>query len=754
MPGYGRHFSSSRYGPRGHSRTKRGWFCLVPSKLDPRSAQCSTTAEPWGICDDQPRPFNVIPGISRRWTRPGSVWIQCASAHCLHNARQRCWRPGVGLCWRPRRPVSNVNSAQQCPKEESASSITVLLAQSPVVVPRHPDAPHRHNARSGYWAREAKPRRCQQEAAPTVHRAHCGIDRGTAAYKTGFAFYTLPSRARGTDAARSQPPALERHRAQSHSRTKRGWFCLVPSKLDPRSARCSTTAGPWGICDDQPQPSNVILGSPRLRARSASVATQYLRAHCPPTSCKQRRSPSIGLGWRPRRPAANTNYAQHCPKEEIASPTTVLQAQSILVAPRHPSASHRHNAQGGHWAHKAKLRYCRHSATPIVRLTHQCSNKGTAVLITVFQTQPTLVAPRHPDAAHRHNAQGGHWAHKGRLRRCQQGATLIVHRARRGLDKETAAHKTGFAPHTLPSRARGTDTALPQHSALGRHRAQSHSRTKKASYARCNPGHFPGQAALSDPCPGLATTTVSPRRPWLTNVAQRQRATPATGGFALPKRGTWMLCSPVRTLHSLAIPKTWSRTPWRNAAATKRRPRSFTGRPMIPTIALAQRGIWTLCSPMRTLHNLEVPKTWLGTPRRNAAIARRTPRTSAARPMIPTVVGALSQQRARQVVYSVTPRQQPWSLPREAAVVPPRRSVVLCPASRTGNLYTVPVIRCSPETLTKALHRDDCRVAHAVCAVPRARHGTRMTLDWRCEPSTARSTTARLASFHTGGAIR
>jgi len=227
---------------------------------------------------------------------------------------------------------------------------------------------------------------------------------------------------------------------------------------------------------------------------------------------------------------------------------------------------------------------------------------------------------------------------------------------------------------------------------LCRHRAQSHSRTKSASYARCSPGQFPGQAGLSYPCPGLATTTVSPRQPWLTNVAQRQRATPATRGTTLAQHGIWTLCSPVRTLHSLAIPKPWPGTPWRNAVAARRRPRTYTALPMIATMVV---------TPL--------------------------------------------PQHAVQVTYSVGPQPQPCLPPGAAAVVPPRRSVVLCPVSRTGNRYPVPVIRCSPETLTKAPRRAACRVISAVCAVPRARHSARMTLDWRFEPSTAQSTTARLA---------
>ena len=492
MPGYGRCFSPSRHNPRGHSRTKRGWFCLVPSKLDPRSALDSTTAGLGVAPGDQPQPSTVIPDISRRWTRPTRVWIQCASAHCQHNAHQRCWRSGVGLCWRPRRPVSNVNSAQQCPKEESASSITVLQAQPIIVAPLHPSASHQHNARSGHWAREAKPRR-QHSAAPTVR------------------------------------------------------------------------------------------------------------------------------------------HIRHCPKGESASP------------------------------------------------------------ITVRQAQPTLVASRHPDTSQRHNARGGHWAHKGRLRRCQHEAAPTVCRTHRGPNKETAAHKTGFALHTLQLRAQATDIVRSQPLTLCRHRAQSHSRTKKASYARCSPGRFPGQAGLNYPYPGLATTTVGPRRPWLTNVAPRQRTTPETGDFALPQRGARTLCSPVRTLHSLVIPKPWP-----------------------------------------------------GTPQRNAAVARRRPRPATAFPTISTTVVTPSQHCTRQAVDSISPRPQPCLPPGAATVVPPRRSAVLCPVSRTGNCCTVPVIRGSPETLTKAPRRATCRVISAVCAVPRVRHGARMALAERWKPIPARSTTVRL----------
>jgi len=231
---------------------------------------------------------------------------------------------------------------------------------------------------------------------------------------------------------------------------------------------------------------------------------------------------------------------------------------------------------------------------------------------------------------------------------------------------------------------------------LSRQQAQSHSRTKKASYAQCRSGQFPGQAGLSYPGPGLAIPTLSPRRPWLTNVAPRQRATPETGDFALPQRGDWTLCSPVRTLHSLAIPKPWPGTLWRNAAAARRRPRAFTERPMILTI-----------------------------------------------------VSAPSQQRARQAVDSVGPRPQPCLPPGAAAIVPPRRSVVLYPVCHTGNRYPVPVIRCITETLTKAPRRATCRVISAVCAVPRVRHGARMALAERWKPIPARSTTARLAPPYT-----
>ena len=553
MPGYGRCFSPSRHNPRGHSRTKRGWFCLVPSKLDPRSALDSTTAGLGVAPGDQPQPSTVIPDISRRWTRPTRVWIQCASAHCQHNAHQRCWRSGVGLCWRPRRPVSNVNSAQQCPKEESASSITVLQAQPIIVAPLHPSASHQHNARSGHWAREAKPRR-QHSAAPTVR------------------------------------------------------------------------------------------------------------------------------------------HIRHCPKGESASPITVRQAQPTLVASRHPDTSQRHNARGGHWAHKGRLRRCQHEAAPTVCRTHHCSKGQSAAPTTMFVVQSPIVTPRHSSASHRHNARGGHWAHKGRLRRCQHEAAPTVCRTHRGPNKETAAHKTGFALHTLQLRAQATDIVRSQPLTLCRHRAQSHSRTKKASYARCSPGRFPGQAGLNYPYPGLATTTVGPRRPWLTNVAPRQRTTPETGDFALPQRGARTLCSPVRTLHSLVIPKPWP-----------------------------------------------------GTPQRNAAVARRRPRPATAFPTISTTVVTPSQHCTRQAVDSISPRPQPCLPPGAATVVPPRRSAVLCPVSRTGNCCTVPVIRGSPETLTKAPRRATCRVISAVCAVPRVRHGARMALAERWKPIPARSTTARLA---------
>jgi len=871
-----------RHRAQSHSRTKRAWFCLVPSKLNPRSAQCSATARLWTIPDIQPQPTTVIPGSTRRGARPASVAAPYASAHCLPIGQQQRRSPSIGLGWRPRRPAANTNYAQQCPQGESAAATTLFPAQPVVVAPRQPSASLRHNARGGQWAHKARPRRCQHEFTPTVRRAHRGIYRETAVHKTGFAPHTLPLRAWVSDAARSQPPALERHRAQSHSRTKRAWFCLVPSRLDPRLARCSTTAGHCVAPVDQPRLSNVILGKPRRWTRPTSVATQYLRAHCPPTSCKQRRSPSAGLCWRPRRPAANTNYAQHCPKEEIASPTTVLQAQPIIVASWHPDTSQRHNARGGHWARAAKPHRCQHETAPTVCRAHcginrvtaahktglalytlslrariidaarlqppalerhraqshsrtkrawfclvpskrnprlarcsttagpwgirdaqpqpssaipgstrrwmrpasvaiqrlrarcphptcqrrwlpkvelcwrtyvtasnvdyaqQCPKGESASITTMFGAQPIIVAPRHPSAPHRHNARGGYWAHKGKPRRCRHEATPSVCCAHRGLNKEIAGHKTGCEPHTLPLRARETDAALPQPPTLGRHRAQRHSRTKKASYARCNPGQFPGQAVLSYHCPGLATTTVSFRRPRQINVAQRRRTLLETRSTTLAQHGIWTPCNSVRTLHSLVIPKPWPGTPWRNAAVARRRPRTSAARPMVPTIALAQHGIWTRCSTVRTLHSLAIPKPWPGTPRRNAA-ARRRPRSFTGRPMVLTIVGAPSQQRTRQAVDSVSPRPQPWSLPREAAVVPPRRSAVLCPVSRTGNCYPVPVIRCSPETLTKAPRRAACRVISAVCAVPRARHSARMTLDWRFEPSTAQSTTARLA---------
>ena len=677
MPGYGRCFSPSRHNPRGHSRTKRGWFCLVPSKLDPRSALDSTTAGLGVAPGDQPQPSTVIPDISRRWTRPTRVWIQCASAHCQHNAHQRCWRSGVGLCWRPRRPVSNVNSAQQCPKEESASSITVFLAQSPIVTPWHPDVPHQHNARGGQWAHKARP--------------HCGPNRRTTTSKAGCIRHTLRLRARRTDAARPQSPTVDRHRAQSHSRTKRTWFCLVPSKRNPRLARCSTTAGLGVAPGDQPRPSSGIPGRTQLRAQPTSGTTQRLHARCPHTTCQRRWLPKVELCWRTYVTASNVDYAQQGRNAASASPITVLQAQPTLVASWHPDTSQRHNARGRHWVHKGRLRRCQHEAAPTVCRTHHCSKGQSAAPTTMFVVQSPIVTPRHSSASHRHNARGGHWAHKGRLRRCQHEAAPTVCRTHRGPNKETAAHKTGFALHTLQLRAQATDIVRSQPLTLCRHRAQSHSRTKKASYARCSPGRFPGQAGLNYPYPGLATTTVGPRRPWLTNVAPRQRTTPETGDFALPQRGARTLCSPVRTLHSLVIPKPWP-----------------------------------------------------GTPQRNAAVARRTPRTSAARPMILAIGGASSQQRTRQAVDSVSPRPQPWSLPREAAVVPPRRSAVLCPVSRTGNCYPVPVIRCSPETLTKTPRRAACRETPAVCAVPRTRHGARMALAKRWKPIPARSTTVRL----------
>jgi len=641
MPGYRRHFSSSRYKSQSHSRTKRGWFCLVPSKLDSRSVQCSTTA---GLCvvpGNQPQPSNVIAGISRRGTRPGSVWIQCASASCPHNARQRCWRLSAALCWPQRTATLNTNDVLQYRKRVNALTTTMFEAQPIVVTPWHPATAQRHTARGGHWARAAKPRRCQHEATLTVHRAHRGTNRGTAAHKTGLALYTLSLRAWRTDTAPPPPPALGRHRAQSHSRTKRGWFGLVPSKLDPRLARCSTTAGHCVAPGDQPRPFNVILGSTRRWMWPGSVATQRLHARCPHTTCQRRWLPKGELCWRQRVAVSNVDHAQQRPQGKSTSPTTVLQAQSTLVAPRQPGASLRHNARDWQWAHKGKPHHCWHEAT------------------------------------------------------------LTVHRAHRGTNRGTAAHKTGFALHTVQLRARATDAALPQPPALCRHRAQSHSRTKKASYAWCNPGRFPGQTLLNHPYSGLATTTVGHRQPRKTTVAQRQRPTPETRRITLAQCGIWTLCSSVRAVHSLAMPEAWAGTPWRRAAATRRRPRSSTARPMIATM----------------------------------------------------VVTPLPQHVA-QAVDSVSPRQPPCLPQGTAAVVPPRPSAVLCPASRTGNLYTVPVIRCIPKTLTKAPHRDTCRVVPAVCAVPRARHAARMTPAGRWRPGTARSTTAYLTPLHTGEAAQ
>ena len=492
-----------------------------------------------------------------------------------------------------------------------------------------------------------------------------------------------------------------RYEPRGHSRTKRGWFCLVPSRLDPRLARCSATAGHCVAPVDQPRPSNVILGSTRRWARPASVATQYLRAHCPPTSCQRRWLPKVELGWRTYVTASNVDYAQQCRNAASALPTTVLQAQPTLVAPRHSDTAHRHNAQGGHWARKAKLRRCRHEATPTVHRESQCPKGASTSITTVLQAQPIIVAPRHLADLRLHNARSWQWAHKARLRRCQHETTPTVRRARRGPNKETTTHKTGFAPHTLPLRARGADAARPQSPTLSRQQAQRHSRTKSASYARCNPGRFPGQAVLNYHCPGLATTTVGPRRPRQTNVAQRQRTTPAT--------------------------------------------RSTT---------LAQHGIWTLCSPVRTLHSLVVPKTWPGTPWHSAAAARRRPRPATALPIISTTVVTPPQNCARQAVDSVSPRPQPCLPQGAAAVVPPRRNEVLCLASRTGNRYPVPAIRCIPETLTKAPRRDVCRAAPAVCGMPCTRHTARTALAECWRPATAQSTTARLTPLHTGEAAR
>jgi len=747
MPGYRRHFSSSRYKSQSHSRTKRGWFCLVPSKLDSRSVQCSTTA---GLCvvpGNQPQTSNVIAGFSRRGTRPGSVWIQCASASCPHNARQRCWRLSAALCWRQRTATLNTNDVLQYRKRVNALTTTMFAAQPIVVTPWHPDTAQRHNARDGRWAHKAKPRRCQHKATPTTRSARSDVNAKTTVHKTRCAPYTVQLRARITDTALSQPPTLNRHQARSHSRTKRAWFCLVPSKRDPRSARCSTTVGHCVACDDQSQPSSVIPGNTQRWARPVSVAAQYASAVCPYTACLHWWTPGAGLCWRPRRPASNTGHAQQCPKGESASPTTLCGAQSTIVAPRLPSAAPRYGTRGWQWAHKSKLHRCQSEATLIVHSESQCPKEESASITTLCGAQSIIVAPRQPSASHRHNARSGQWAHKAKPRRCQYKATLIVHpesqcpkwestsittlcgaellivaprqpsaaprhnarsgqwahkgklhcRAHHCLKPRIAAHKTGLAPHTFQLRARGTDTVLPQPPALGRQRAQSHSRTKKVSCARCNPGRFPGQTALDYPCPDLATTTVSHRQSQQTNVAQRQRTTPETRGTTLAQRGILTLGSSVRAWHSLAITRLWPGTTWFNAAVTRRRPRP-------PTV----------------------------------------------RPMILTIVGAPFQRSTNQATYSVGPGQQPWSPPRQIADVPPRHGTVLCPASRTGNRYTAPVTRCVPETLTKAPHRDACRVAPAVCALPRARHAARMTLDRRRKPVTAQSTIARLAQFHTG----
>jgi hypothetical protein len=626
MPTYGRHFSSSRYGSRSHSRTKRGWFCLVPSKLIPESSPGLTTVGPWGIHNAQPQPFGVIPGSTRRWPQPASVATQCTPAHCPRTVRQQRWSPSVGHCWRQRAVALSVNYVQQHPQGESTSPTTVCGAELLIVAPRQRSASRRHNVRGWQWAHKAGPCHCRHLVAPTARRTHQCSNKRTAAHKTKFAPYTVQLRARKTDAAQPSLPTLGRHRARSHSRTKRAWLCFMPSKLAPRSVQYSILADHGVILGIQPQPSSVILGSTRRWTWPASVAARCVFA--------QRLHTARQRCWSQCAAASDPDYAPRCPKGESASITTLCGAQSTIVAPRH-------NARSGQWAHKGKPRRCQHGAAPTVRAAQRCPNRGTA------------------------------------------------------------AHKTGLAPHTFQLRARGTDTVLPQPPALGRHRAQSHSRTEKASYARCSPGQFPGQAALNHHCPSLATTTVTHRRPQQANVVQRQRTMPETR-----------------------------------------------------SIALAQRGIWTLCSPVRALHSLAMTRGWPGTPWYSAVVTRRKPRPSTARPMIPTIVGALPHQRTAQAPYSVTPRQQPCSPQGAAADVPPRHGTVLCPASRTGNRYTVPVTRCIPETLTKAPHRDACRVAPAVCALQRARHGARMTLDRHWKPVTAQSTTAHLAPFYTGEAAR
>jgi hypothetical protein len=842
----------SRHRARSHSRTKRAWFCFMLSKLDLRSAPCSILAGHCVTLGIQQQPSSVILGNTQRWAWAASVAARCAFAQHLHTTRQHCWSPSVGLCWSQCAAALSVNYVQQHPKRESTSSTTMLQAQSSIVAPRQPRALLRHNARGWQWAHKAGPYHCQHSVTPIVYLAHHCPNKGTAAPATVFQAQSpivaplypnasrghntrgwqrahkagphhrqhevapsarrthhcsnkrnapriLRFRTRQTATAQPRPPTLGQHRARSHSRTKRAWFCLVPSKLDPQSARCSILADHCVTPGIQPQPSSVIPGSTRRWTRPASVAARCAFAHCLHTT-RQR-------CWSQCTAASNPDYALHCPKGESASPTTLCGAQSTIVAPRQPSAAPRYGTRSWQWAHKGKLHRCQSEATLIVHPESQCPKKESTSITTLCGAQSLIVASRQPSAAPRygtrgwqwahkakprsrqseatlivhpesqcpkkesaspttvcgvqsiivaprhnardwqwaykgkprrchheatlivrresqcpkgesasittlcgaqstivaprHNARDWQWAHKGKPRRCQHGAAPTVRAAQRCLNRGTAAHKTGLAPHTFQLRARGTDTVLPQPPALGRQRAQSHSRTKKVSCARCNPGYFPGQTALDHHCPSLATTTVSLWHPRQTNVAHWQHTTPETGDFTLTQRGILTLGSPVRALHSLAMTRDWPGTPWFNAAVTRCKPRP-------PTV----------------------------------------------RPMIFTIVGAPFQRSTNQATYSVGPGQQPWSPPRQIADVPPRRSVVVCPASRTGNLYTVPVIRCIPETLTKVPHRDACRVAPIVCAVPRARHGARLTLAERWQPVIAQSTTACLAPFYTGEAAQ
>jgi len=487
MPGYGRHFSSSRYNAQGHSRTISAVFA----------------------------PY-------RHWQEPRSIHGTNVVAPVLSHGNHSPQRGKLTAVLRV------VNATAQC-------------------LP----APDRYNAQRYHQGTNGGQSGQCHHAMPSLRRTHRAHPWEVPAQSSRLTAHTISTDARRPTAATQSSASRCRYDAQGHSRTKRAVFALYRQCREPWSIHGTNISPPVLPHDSpSPQPGHPLMAVRPDNATAQRPPTFYwYTAHhchrstssgCSRQSHRVAPSPHCTHHAHPwEAPASPSRLAAHTISTDTRRPTVATQSSASRC---------RYDAQGHSRTKRAvfalyrqwrKPRLIRGTNVVVPVLSHgsHLSEPGHPLMAT----RPSNATPQCLPVFCRYNAQRYHrGTNGGQCGQCHSTA-LSLRCTHRAYPWGAPAQPSGLTAHSINKCARRSNVVRRQSTSQCRYNAQGHSRTKRAVFALYRqwrkPRSVPSTNTVS---PGLASASPSPQPgtptapPRVVNAAAQRP--PAPGLASAPRR--------------------------------------------------------------------------------------------------------------------------------------------------------------------------------------------------------------------------